>query len=212
MKYRLAIFDFDGTLGSSLDGISACMTDLFTAFGYPAPTLDEVKATVGLTLEDSVRILTKRRMTEAQLHAVVKFYRELHDAKAGPSIKLFDGAAKLLELLPSHGIKSVPISNKGRKALAHLLERLRIWAFFDLTLSAEDVAHNKPKPELYSRYIAPHFPKTPGPIPWLLEMRRSTFSSPKPQGSRVAGSDMATATPRSAMLFIPTTRSEISKN
>jgi len=38
---------------------------------------------------------------------------------------------------------------------------LRIWAFFDLVISAEDVEHNKPKPELYLRHIAPYFAKIP---------------------------------------------------
>jgi phosphoglycolate phosphatase len=151
MKYRLAIFDFDGTLVSSLDGISACMTDAYS--------LDEVRATVGLTLEDSVRILTKGRVSDAQLPAVVQLYRELHDTKAASSIKLFDGVVELLEELPSHGIKSALVSNKGRKGLDHLLEGFRIWAFFDLVFSAEDVRFNKPKPELYSKHIAPHFAK-----------------------------------------------------
>ena len=137
------------------------MKDVLPAYGHPAPSLDEVRATVGLTLEDSVRILTNRRVSEAQLPAIVKLYRELHDTKAASSIKLFDGVVKLLEELPSHGIKSALVSNKGRKGLDQLLERLRIWAFFDLVLSAEDVEFNKPKPELYSRYIGPHFPNTP---------------------------------------------------
>ncbi len=161
MKYRLAIFDFDGTLASSLEGISACMTDVLTAYGYPAPSIDEVKATVGLTLEDSVRILSRRRVPEVQLPAIVKLYRELHDAKAAPSIKLLDGAVELLEELPSHGIRCVLVSNKGVKGLDQLLERLRIWPFFELVLSAEDVEHQKPKPELYSKHIAPQFPKIP---------------------------------------------------
>ncbi|MGB9465289.1 MAG: HAD family hydrolase [Candidatus Acidiferrum sp.] len=161
MKYCLAIFDFDGTLASSLDGISACMTDVLTTFGYRAPTIEEVKATVGFTLEDSIRMLTKRRVTEAQVPAIAKLYRELHDTMAGPSVKLFDGVARLLEELPSHGIQSVLVSNKGRAGLDRLLERLRIWAFFDLVLSAEDVEHNKPNPELYSRHIAPGFAKIP---------------------------------------------------
>jgi phosphoglycolate phosphatase len=112
---------------------------------------------VGLTLEDSVRILTKRRESDAQIAAVVKLYRELHDTKAASSIKLFDGVVELLEELPSHGIKSALVSNKGRKGLDQLLERFRIWAFFDLVLSAEDVRFNKPKRELYTKHIAPHF-------------------------------------------------------
>ena len=163
MKYRLAIFDFDGTLASSLDGIHASMGDALTTFGYRAPTLDDVRATVGLTLEESVQILTKQRALPTQTPEIVKLYRELHDTKTAPLVTLFDGAVTLLGELPSHGIRSVIVSNKGRKGLAHLLERLKIWAFFDLTLSAEDVVYNKPSPELYTKHIAPHFPAVSKP-------------------------------------------------
>jgi len=162
MKYRLAIFDFDGTLASSLDGISACMAETFIKLGYRPPSLEEVKATVGLTLEDSLRILTKRKISDADLAVFVKIYREIHDPKAGAGVRLFDGVVRLLEELPSHGIGSVLVSNKGRKALEQLLERLKIWPFFDLMLSAEEAKYTKPSPELYSRDIAPHFPKIPG--------------------------------------------------
>src|SRR5271163_4096270 len=106
MKYRLAIFDFDGTLASTLGVISESLSETFASFGYDAPSLEEVKATVGLTLEDSVRILTKRRVSDAQLPSMVNLYRELHDARAALSVRLFDGAMRLLEELPSHGIKS----------------------------------------------------------------------------------------------------------
>jgi phosphoglycolate phosphatase len=157
MKYRLAIFDFDGTLVSSLDAIAECMSDALTAFGYRAPSRDEVRTTVGLTLEESVAILTKRKASAAQLTEIVKFYREQHETKGAALVRLFDGATKLLERLPAHGIKSVLVSNKGRKALNQILERLKIWAFFDLSLSAEDVDCNKPDPKLFTRYIAPQF-------------------------------------------------------
>lgn len=135
------------------------MTDVLTAFGYRAPSIEEVKATIGFTLEDSVRMLTKQRVPEVQIPAIVKLYRELHDTMAEPSVKLFDGVTTLLEELPSHGIQSVLVSNKGRNGLDRLLERLRIWAFFDLVLSAEDVEHHKPNPELYLRHIVPEFAK-----------------------------------------------------
>lgn len=158
MKHRLAIFDFDGTLASSLEGIHASMKETLPVFGFPAPALDAVRATVGLTLEESVRILTNKKTSDAHIAEIVKVYREVHDVRGGATIRLYDGAARLLEALPTFGVKSALISNKGKKALEETLSRLRIWAFFDLTLSAEDVKFNKPKPELYKHHIAPQFP------------------------------------------------------
>lgn len=161
MKYRLAIFDFDGTLASSLDSIHTCMCEAFVKFGIRTPSREDVRATVGLTLEESVNILGDSKVPTTRIHEIVEEYRRIHDAKGVAGVKLFEGAGKLLEELPSHNIKSVLVSNKGRKGLNALLDRLRIWAFFDLTLSAEDVARNKPDPKLFTQDIAPHFDGIP---------------------------------------------------
>jgi len=158
MKYRLAIFDLDGTLASSLDSIAECMAAAISAFGFSPPSREEVRATVGLTAEESVAILTKGKVSRTTLPQIVRFYRDLHETDGNASIRLFPGTAKLLEELPSVGTKGVLVSNKGRKALAELLERLKIWAFFDLTLSADDVDCTKPDPKLFTKHIAPHFP------------------------------------------------------
>jgi len=157
MKYRLAIFDLDGTLASSLDTIAECMADTLGAFGFSLPSREEVRTTVGLSLEDSIQALTKGKVSRSQLPDLVKAYRNTYEANGVGSVRLFEGVANLLEGLPSTRVQSALVSNKGRKALDLLLERLKIWAFFDLTLSAEDVDCNKPDPKLFSKYIAPHF-------------------------------------------------------
>jgi len=157
MKYRLAIFDLDGTLASSLDAIAECIASTLLAFGFSPPSREDVRATVGLTLEDSFEVLTKGKTSRAQLLELVKVYRDAHEVKGVGSIQLFEGAAKLLEGLPLSGVQSALASNMGRKALDQVLERLKIWAFFDLTLSAQDADCHKPDPKLFSKYIAPHF-------------------------------------------------------
>lgn len=161
MNFRLAIFDFDGTLASTLDSIHTCMCEALAAFGIRAPSREDVRATVGLTLEESVNILGDGKVSTSQIHDVVDEYRRIHNVKGAAGVKLFEGAGKFLEELPSHNIKSVLVSNKGRKGLNTLLEQLRIRAFFDLILGAEDVTRNKPDPKLFSQDIAPHFDGIP---------------------------------------------------
>ena len=71
MLIRTVIFDFDGTLASSLDGLHVCFQEALSRFGYAGPSIDEVRRTVGLTLEESVRILTKGQCDGAQLPALI---------------------------------------------------------------------------------------------------------------------------------------------
>lgn len=157
MKYRLAIFDFDGTLAATLDSIHKCMSEALAAFGIRAPSREDVRSTVGLTLEESVSILGAGRVSTSEIQLVVDEYRQIHRVKGAAGVKLFAGAGKLLKELPSYNIKRVLVSNKGRNGLKTLLDRLSISAFFDLTLCAEDVARNKPDPELFTQHIAPNF-------------------------------------------------------
>lgn len=161
MNFRLAIFDFDGTLASTLNSIHTCMCEALAAFGIRAPSREDVRATVGLTLEESVNILGDGKVSTSQIHEVVDEYRRIHNVKGAAGVKVFEGAGRLLKELPSHNIKSVLVSNKGRKGLNTLLDQLRIWAYFDLILGAEDVARNKPDPRLFTQDIAPHFDGIP---------------------------------------------------
>jgi phosphoglycolate phosphatase len=157
MKYRLAIFDFDGTLGSSLEGIHECMSSTLIAYGYPAPTPEAVRSTLSLTLEESIRTLTGGRAPEEQIAAIAQLYSGLFQKKATERVALFDGARRLLEAVSEQGTKLVVVSNEGRAALEKVLDRLKIWFVLDLVLSADDVKYNKPAPELYTIHIAPRF-------------------------------------------------------
>jgi phosphoglycolate phosphatase len=157
MPIKLVIFDFDGTLASSIGGITACMGAALGRFGFPPPPADEVRATVGLTLSDSIRRLTKGACPEDDIAEVVRTYRSLHDDEAVPRIILFQGAADTIAGIKAAGIKTALVSNKGRAGLTQLLNQFKVTAYFDLTLSSDCVQHHKPSAALYTAYIAPIF-------------------------------------------------------
>ena len=157
-RVELIIFDFDGTLAPSLAGITACMGKALQPFGYPRPSEDAVRLTIGLTLEDSIRKLTRNACPECDIPEVVRTYRDLHNAEAAPLTTLFDGAVETLAAVKAAGIKTVLVSNKGHTGLVQLLEQLTIINYFDLTLSADSARHHKPSAALYTAYIASAFP------------------------------------------------------
>ena len=158
MPVKLIIFDFDGTLASSIEGITACMGKALQLFGYRRPSVDKVRATIGLTLEDSIRKLTKWACPECDIPLVVRTYRNLYNTEGEPLTTLFDGAPKTLAAVKAAGIQAVLVSNKGNAALARLLQQFKIINYFDLTLSADCVQHHKPSGALYDAHIAPIFP------------------------------------------------------
>ena len=155
--FDLIIFDFDGTLADSAPGICACMAAAFNSFGLPGPTMADVRPTIGLTLEESIRQLTARH-GRVDITAVARAYRDLHETVAAPAISLFAGAADVLAAASVSGIGLALVSQKAQRTLHQLLVQLEIERHFDLVLGSDTVTATKPDPALYERHVAPQFP------------------------------------------------------
>jgi len=152
---KTVILDFDGTLASSLEGIWSCMRETLAHYHFAEPTIEDVRCTVGLTLEESMHRLTQGRCEKPLTSEMVNFYRTLHTSKAAPLTHLFDGAIPVLVELHSQNIFTILVSNKGRAGLHQLISQFNIGSYLDAILSAEDVNFRKPDARLYSQNIAP---------------------------------------------------------
>lgn len=155
---KTLVFDFDGTLASTAEGIHACMCETFHAFGYPRPWLADVRKTIGLLLEPSIRQLIPNDGRESRIPAMLALYRELYHAKAPAMSRLFEGAAETLALQRSLGMQIILVSNKGRRGLRQLTEHLKIKDDMDVILGMDDVAYRKPDARLFTEHIARYSP------------------------------------------------------
>ena len=159
---KTVIFDFDGTLVSSLEGIHACFREALSGFGYSEPSLAAVRQTVGLTLEESVRRLANGQCSDALVDGVVTFYRDLYAEKGRAMATLFTGAIDTLCAVRGMGIRIVVVSNKSFAGVLRLAEQLGIEGPIDLMLGAVNVPFRKPEARLYTETIAPHLMDTDG--------------------------------------------------
>ena len=53
MEYRGILFDFDYTLGDSTPAIVIGFQEGMSAMGWPAPTQEQVRPTIGMTLQNA---------------------------------------------------------------------------------------------------------------------------------------------------------------
>ena len=53
MNYTTYLFDFDYTLADSSRGIVTCFRNVLNRHGYTRPTDNDIKRTIGKTLEES---------------------------------------------------------------------------------------------------------------------------------------------------------------
>lgn len=58
MNYTTYLFDFDYTLADSSRGIVTCFRNVLNRHGYTHPTDNDIKRTIGKTLEESFSILS----------------------------------------------------------------------------------------------------------------------------------------------------------
>lgn len=154
--FDLIIFDLDGTLADSADGIAACMEAAFESCDLEPPTCDDVRPRIGLKLEEAIRQLVRDRR-DVDITEVAARYRELHDALAAPATTLFPGVPAALAMLDAADMSLAVVSQKARRALTQLLRQCAIDRHFDLVLGSDEVSAPKPQAALYEECVAARF-------------------------------------------------------
>lgn len=151
--FDLVIFDFDGTLADSANGIAACMRAAFEAHDLLPPLLEDVRPRIGLNLEEAIRQLIRDRR-DVDVSAVASSYRALHRTVAAPATPLFPGAYDALAMLDAAGVRLSVVSQKARRSLTELLDQFGINQYVGLVLGSDDVTAPKPQAALYDSHIA----------------------------------------------------------
>ena len=140
MKYRLIVFDWDGTLIDSAGTIVQCIQDAARDLRIEIPPADRARHVIGLGLHDSLR------------HAVpglpVERYREFadhyrkHFLARQDSMLLFPGVRLLLEELKRERLLAIA-TGKSRRGLDRALEADDLRHLFSGSRCADETT---PKP------------------------------------------------------------------
>ncbi len=148
-RYRLVIFDCDGTLVDSQHNIIAAMTTAWRDAGLPAPDPAAVRRQVGLTLE----IAVARMLPEAapdQVQKLADSYRRIvNGLRSGVGLDepLFDGVRDLIDALSVPEIFLGVATGKNYRGLEHTLATHGLRERFH-TLQTGDRCRSKPDPEM----------------------------------------------------------------
>lgn len=154
MNYQGVFFDFDYTLGDSTPAITQGYRLGFQALGLTPPTMDQVRTTIGLTLEDGYSLLTGDHDPGRQ-QAFHKSFQHTVGVKAeGPGRELmiqgttlFPGAAELLQALRDAGVRTAIVSTKPGDTIRRIFEHQERLDLLDLVIGGDEVHHSKPNPE-----------------------------------------------------------------
>ena len=154
MRYQGVFFDFDYTLGDSTDAIAEGYRRGFAAMGWLEPTVEQVRATVGMRLEDGYTFLTGDRDPERQ----AEFHRLFADCVGVNAqgedrklmiegTKLLPGAAELLSALKGAGVPVAIVSTKPGDTIRDIFRHQGRLGLLELVIGGDEVARYKPDPE-----------------------------------------------------------------
>jgi len=153
MKYNTILFDFDYTLADATPGIVESALFALHEMGFPAPDVEAVRRTVGMSLPESLSYLTG--VTEA---AQCKRYAALFVQKADevmtPSTVLFDGTIDVLTRLRTEGARIGIVTSKFRYRIEQALAKFSAEHLVDIVIGYEDVSAPKPSPEGIDKALA----------------------------------------------------------
>lgn len=154
MNYQGVFFDFDYTLGDSTPAIAEGYRRGFAALGLEPPTVEQVRTTVGMTLEDGYAFLTGDRDPARQEAFFHTFQHSVGVKAQGDDRKLmiegtvlFPGAAELLQALKHAGVRTAIVSTKPGDTIRRIFDHQGHLDLLDLVIGGDEVTHSKPHPE-----------------------------------------------------------------
>lgn len=154
-RYRLVVFDCDGTLVDSQHNIIAGMVEAWRRHGIEEPTPALIRKQVGLTLEVAIaRMLASDDpvMIDNLSNAYREIVRDLR-SRAELHEPLFDGIRDLIEALSAPEIFLGVATGKNLAGLEHTLQGLGLRDRFH-TLQTPDHCRSKPDPQMVLRAMA----------------------------------------------------------
>ena len=154
MRYQGVFFDFDYTLGDSTEAIAEGYRRGFAAMGQPEPAVEQVRATVGMRLEDGYTFITGDSDPGRQAEFHHLFMHSVGAKAQGEDrklmiegTKLLPGAVELLSALKGAGIPAAVVSTKAGETIRRIFAHYGHLDLLTLVIGGDEVTRSKPDPE-----------------------------------------------------------------
>ena len=150
MKYKLFVFDWDGTLMDSEAKIISCMNLAIGDMNFEPRTEDQIRNIIGLGFKEALTVLYPDK--SSLYEKFVEQYRVYFLSDDSEESPLFSHVEKLLELLNSHSYFLAVATGKGRRGLDKVLKESQLEQYFHVTRCADET-FSKPNPQMLNEIM-----------------------------------------------------------
>ena len=149
MKYKLCIFDLDGTTADSIGAIAHTANQCLELYGLKANPVEDYKMFAGEGQYELIkRALKAAGDKELKLYEqVMPKYIELFKTGCIYNVKSYQGVIEMLKEMKQKDIKIAILSNKQNDNTVKVVEKIFGKGFFDVILGQKDTHNRKPSPE-----------------------------------------------------------------
>lgn len=146
MKYKLAVFDLDGTVLDTLEDLKNAANYALGVAGFPERTTDEVRRFVGNGIRKLIERAVPPGTSEADIVRVHECFTEFYRVHCADNTKPYEGIPKLLADLREIGCLTAVVSNKADYGVQALC-RDYFPGLFDIALGEREGVRKKPAPD-----------------------------------------------------------------
>ncbi|MFF4747869.1 HAD family phosphatase [Streptomyces chengbuensis] len=149
LAHTSVIFDLDGTLVDSEPNYYEAGRRVLASYGVTDFTWEHHSRFIGIGTRETLERLSEEYGLGAPIEDLLagknRAYLEL--ARAGTEV--YPEMRKFVELLDAAGVPMAVASGSSRAAIEAVLAGTGLDAFLTTLVSAEDVAHGKPRPDVF---------------------------------------------------------------
>lgn len=146
MKYKLAIFDLDGTILDTLEDLADSVNYALGECGYPLRTIEEVRHFVGNGIRKLIERAVPDGLTEEEINRVHQVFSSYYQVHCADKTRPYEGILPLLERLRAAGCLTAVVSNKADVAVQPLCRRY-YKGLFDYAVGEREGIRRKPAPD-----------------------------------------------------------------
>ncbi len=152
MKYRLVVFDMDGTILDTLSDLTDALNHTLDIYGLPLHSMDEVKFFVGNGIHKLIERAVPEGTEQKKLEEIFKSYIEYYGKHCADKTKPYEGVKDLIMELKKLGVLTAVVSNKRDEAVQELC-RDYFPGCFDIAIGEKDGIRRKPAPDMVDQAL-----------------------------------------------------------